>query len=63
MGGNLLKQPIFSRKFNNKFKADSCKNSDVIDACGLYLPNHQYINEKHVLYMLEEIGEFIGKYG
>ena len=59
VAGNLLRQPVFSKKLKGKFRSDSCKNSDKVHDCGMYLPNHQFIDSKHVEYMVNEINKLV----
>lgn len=60
ISGNLLKQPIFEKKLIGKYKKDDCRNSDIIHSCGMYLPNHQFIDREKVEYMVEKINEILG---
>ncbi|MBS3098890.1 DegT/DnrJ/EryC1/StrS family aminotransferase [Candidatus Pacearchaeota archaeon] len=59
IAGNLLSQPIFSKKLKGKYRADECVNSDIIHNCGFYLPNHQFIKEENVVFMIDKINEIL----
>jgi len=61
ISGNLIRQPVFEKKLAGKYKQDSCTKSDEIHYCGMYLPNHQFVDEKMVRYMVEKVNEVLGR--
>jgi CDP-4-dehydro-6-deoxyglucose reductase, E1 len=63
VAGNLLLQPIFAKKLKDRYRKDECKNADQIHHCGLYLPNHQLLDEKHIKYMTDKVTDVLKNYG
>lgn len=58
IAGNLLKQPVFK---NMSLKSDKTPMADLIDECGIYIPNNQFINEEKIDYMLNSIKEILNE--
>lgn len=59
VAGNLLKQPVFN---NKNIKADKTVFADVINDCGIYLPNNQFMNVEKVDYMVDTIKSILNDY-
>ena len=60
VAGNLLKQPVFN---NKNIKADKTSFADVINDCGIYLPNNQFMTIEKVDYMVDTIKSILSDYG
>lgn len=60
ISGNLLRQPVFMHRLKGKYRNDECINSDKIHDYGLYLPNHQFVDNKKVNYMVDKINQVLG---
>lgn len=52
VAGNLLRQPVFN---SHNYRRDDMPMADLIHDCGLYLPNHQFINNEKIDYMINSI--------
>ena len=61
VGGNLVRQPVFSHRLKDKYRKDECKNADIIHHNGLYLPNNQFIDSEKVLYMTDKVNKVLEK--
>ena len=59
VAGNLLRQPVFTEKLKGKYRADSHIKSDEIHDLGLYMPNHQFIDEEKVKYMVDKVNSLL----
>ncbi len=62
VGGNLLRQPVFSHRLKEKYRNDQCDFSDRIHYCGMYLPNHQFVTKDNVKYMVQSLGKILDNY-
>ena len=56
VAGNLIRQPVFK---GMNVKADKTPMADLIDDCGIYIPNNQFMNPKKIDYMIESIKEIL----
>ena len=56
VAGNLTRQPVFK---DMDIKADKTPMADLIDDCGLYVPNNQFMNAEKIDYMIEKIKEIL----
>lgn len=62
VAGNMLQQPVFKEKLKGKFRADECKNAEMINDKGLYLPNNQFIDEEKIKYLVKNVGDLLDEY-
>jgi CDP-6-deoxy-D-xylo-4-hexulose-3-dehydrase len=58
VAGNLARQPVFKKMH---VKMDKTPMADLIDDCGIYIPNNQFITSEKIDYMLESINELLDK--
>ncbi len=61
VAGNLLTQPVFRSHYNGKFREDECSYSKIIDSCGMYVPNNQFMGSDEIKYMVGCILEIVTK--
>ncbi len=57
VGGNLSQHPFYDL-YLGKVKRNKLDNSQFIHENGLYLPNHQGINENDIYYICEQLNSF-----
>jgi len=61
--GNMLEQPLFKKMAGaGIFRADDCQKASLIDRCGLYLPNNQFLGAEEINYLVDSLVNLLREY-